>query len=363
MRQLKPEVAEQRKRSLLQWVIHYWIKTSKPVSSAAIAEEGGFDLSSATIRNILQDLENEGYLHQPHTSSGRQPTDKGYRFYVDYLMDVQRLAADEKEKIESQYKNRMEELDTLLSETSKLLSRVSHGAGFVLMPQTKGSALKRLELIHLGGRNVLALLVTEAGMIRHWPLKLGFAPTARQINTLNRFLNENIKGCSVAQAQKVVMAKLKQMEQEFRELNALASELLGQVSEFVGPNALYVEGTDALVGQVEDMGDLHSVQSLMRLIGEKQALTGLLEGEMTRAESLGSSALRPVVRIGQESGLPELAGLSLITTTYRKGDKIVGVLGIMGSKRMEYSRMMSLVEYLSGVVSRKLNDWDEPDGE
>jgi heat-inducible transcriptional repressor len=363
MRQLKPEVAEQRKRSLLQWVIHYWIKTSRPVSSAAIAEEGGFDLSSATIRNILQELENEGFLHQPHTSSGRQPTDKGYRFYVDYLMDVQRLAADEKEKIESQYKNRMEELDTLLSETSKLLSKVSHGAGLVLSPQMKGSALKRLELIHLGGRNVLALLVTEAGLVRHWPLKLGFAPSARQINTLNRFLNENIRGCSASQAQKVVLAKLRQMEQEFRELNALAQELLDHVGELVGPNALYVEGADALLSQAEDIGDLQSVQSLMRLIGEKQALTGLLEGELERVERETDRALRPVVRIGRESGVPELSGLSLITTTYKKGDKIVGVLGIMGSKRMEYSRMMSLVEYLSGVVSRKLLDWEEQDGD
>src|SRR5581483_10350458 len=101
--------------------------------------------SSATIRNILQELEEEGFLHQPHTSSGRQPTDKGYRFYVDYLIDVQRLAANEKESIERQYKNRVEELDTLLLETSKLLSRVSHGAGLVLSPQLRSHGLKRLE--------------------------------------------------------------------------------------------------------------------------------------------------------------------------------------------------------------------------
>jgi heat-inducible transcriptional repressor len=355
MRQLKPEVAEHRKRSLLQWVIHYYIKTSKPVSSAAIAEEAGFDLSSATIRNILQELEEEGFLHQPHTSSGRHPTDKGYRFYVDYLVDMQRLAADEKERIESQYKNRVDELDTLLSETSKLLSKVSHGAGLVLSPGIKGSALKRLELIHLGGRNVLALLVTEAGMIRHWPLKLGFAPTARQINTLNRFLNENIRGCSVAQAQKVVMAKLRLMEQEFRELNALASELLNQVGEIVGPNALYVEGADSLLTQAEDIGDLRQVQSLMKMIGEKDALAGLLETEMSTRET------KPCVKIGVESGIPELAGLSLITTTYKREGKIVGVLGILGSKRMEYSRMISLVDYLSGVVTRKMHDWESED--
>src|SRR5271170_7173103 len=99
MRQLKPEVVDKRKKDLLQWVIHYYIKTSKPVSSSVIAEESGMDLSSATIRNVLQELENDGFLHQPHTSSGREPTDKGYRFYVDYLMDVQRLASGEKERI------------------------------------------------------------------------------------------------------------------------------------------------------------------------------------------------------------------------------------------------------------------------
>lgn len=361
MRQLKPEVAEQRKRALLQWVIHYFIKTSKPVSSGSIAEEGGFELSSATIRNILQELEDEGFLAQPHTSSGRQPTDKGYRFYVDYLMGMQRLASHEKERLESQYKNRMEELDTLLSETSKLLSKVSHGAGLVLSPALQGSALKRLEIIHLGGRNVLALLVTEAGFIRHWPIKLGFAPTARQINTLNRFLNDNIRGCSVSEAQKVVMAKLRLMEQEFRELNALANELLSQVGQLVGPNSLYVDGADALLTQAEDMGDLQTVQSLMRVLGEKQAIAGLLENEMQRLEGDPAAAAKPIVRIGQESGIPELSGLSLVTTTYRRDGKIVGVLGIMGYKRMEYSKMMSLVDYMSGLVTKKLEDWREDD--
>src|SRR3989338_2976701 len=172
MRQLKPEVAQHRKKNLLQWVIHYYIKTSKPVSSAVVAQEAGLSLSSATIRSILQELEEEGYLHQPHTSSGREPTDKGYRFYVDYLVDVQRLASNEKEKIDRQYRNRIEAMDTLLSETSKLLSKVSHSAGLVLSPQIKTHALKRLELIHLGGRSVLGILVTEAGFVRHSPIPL-----------------------------------------------------------------------------------------------------------------------------------------------------------------------------------------------
>lgn len=359
MRQLKPEVVEQRKKNLLQWIIHYYIKTSKPVSSQAVAEAAGLDLSSATIRNILQELEDEGFLRQPHTSSGREPTDKGYRFYVDYLVDVQRLASDEKERLEREYQRRMGELDLLLSETSKLLSKVSQGAGLVLSPQLKSHALKRLELIHLGGRNVLGILVTESGLVRHWPIKLGFAPSARQINTLNRFLNDNIRGCSVKQAQSAVMAKLRQMEQEFQELNALAGELLKEVGQVIDSGALFVEGADNILSHAEEIGDLHTVQALMRMIGEKETIAGLLEHQLEELETgQAGRALRPQVRIGAESGIPELRGLSLVTKTYRHNDQVVGVLGIIGSKRMDYSRMMSLVDYLSELVSLRLSSWE-----
>lgn len=359
MRQLKPEVIEKRKKDLLQWVIHYYIKTSKPVSSSVIAEEAGLDLSSATIRNILQELEEDGYLHQPHTSSGREPTDKGYRFYVDYLIDFQRMASDEKEIIESQYKNRIEELDTLLSETSKLLSKVSHGAGLVLSPRAGAQVVKRLELIHLGNKAVLGILVTEAGLVRHWPIHLRFAPSARQVNLLNRFLNETIRGCSIAEAQSAVLGKLRHMESEFRDLNVLVGEFLHEVSHVILPEALYVEGTDNILSHAQEIGDLSDVQSLMRVMGEKSRLTGFLESELKLKDKKEEKALRARVHIGRESGIPELKGLSLVTTTYRHNDSIVGVLGIIGSKRMDYSRMMSLMDTMSDIVSRRLHSWEE----
>jgi heat-inducible transcriptional repressor len=362
MRQLKPEVIEKRKKDLLQWVIHCYIKTSKPVSSSVIAQEAGLDLSSATVRSILQELEEEGYLHQPHTSSGREPTDKGYRFYVDYLIDVQRMASDEKESIESQYKNRIEELDTLLFETSKLLSKASHGAGLVLSPRAGAQAVKRLELIHLGGKNVLGILVTESGLVRHWPIHLRFAPSARQVNLLNRFLNETIRGCSIIEAQSTVMSKLRQMEHEFRELGALVGELLNEVSQVIIPESLYVEGADNILSHAQEIGSIRDVQSLMRVMGEKSRLTGLLESELQLKDER-ESALRARVHIGGESGIPELRGLSLVTTTYRHKDRVVGVLGILGSKRMEYSKMMSLVSAMSDIVTQRLRSWEEEQDE
>lgn len=365
MRQLKSEVVEQRKKNLLQWIIHHYIKHSRPVSSAVIAKEAGLGFSSATIRNILQELEDEGFLRQPHTSAGREPTDKGYRFYVDYLLDVQRLASGEKEAIDRGYGRRMSELDTLLSETSKLLSRISQGAGLVLSPQMRSHALKRLELIQLGGRNVLGILVTEAGLVRHWPIRLAFVPSARQINVLNRFLNEDLRGCSIRQAQAVLRAKLQQAEREFRELNLLAAELLREVGQIVGPEALYVEGTDNILARASEIGDLRAVQSLMRVLGEKRRLAGLLERELSLEGDGAKDLAKPHVRIGRESGIPELSGLSLVTRAYRHNDRVVGVLGILGSKRMEYSHMISLVNYMSEAVSRSLSSWaleerDEP---
>jgi heat-inducible transcriptional repressor len=361
MRQLKPEVVQERKRHLLQWIVHYYIKTSKPVSSGLIAEESGLDLSSATIRSILQDLEDEGYLLQPHSSSGREPSDKGYRFFVDYLSDVQRLAATEKERIEEQYGRRTGELDTLLVETSRLLSRISHGAGIVLSPQTKRQTLKRLELISLGGRNVLGVMVTDAGLVRHWPIHLGFTPTSRQLVLLNNFLNEQVKGVAVDRVQALIMAKLGAMEREFRDLADLAGELVQGLGQIASPEALYIEGADNILSRADQFGDLKTVQSLMRVIGEKERLAEILEAEVRDA---GQETLpaRVRVRIGEEAGLPELKAASLVTHVYRRGDRVVGVLGILGSKRMEYSRMMGLVDYVGRLVESRLQEWDEEDG-
>ncbi|MBI5623874.1 MAG: heat-inducible transcription repressor HrcA [Elusimicrobia bacterium] len=364
MRQLKPDVVEKRKRDLLQWIIHYYIKTSRPVASSAIATESGVDLSSATIRNILSELEQEGYLHQPHASAGRVPTDKGYRFYVDYLVSIQRLAADEKQKIERQYSRHISELDTLLSETSKLLSRASHGAGLVLSTHLRQHVLKRIEIIAVSGRNGLAILVTEEGLVRHWPITLPFEATPRHLTVINRFLNENLRGCCVSEARRVVTERLRELESEFREVSDLARTLLDEMAHVVVPEALYVDGADNILVSADDFADLAEVQGLMRLLNEKRALAGLLEQEI-RAEEKGAAEAGhlPGVRIGLESGIPALAGMSLVSRVYRHKGHPVGVLGILGSKRMEYSRMLGLVDYVGSLVTREMQSWTGEDEE
>ncbi len=364
MRRLDPVIAEQRKRDLLQWVIHSYLKTSIPVSSESVAKNSGVDLSPASVRHILSELEAEGFLHQPHTSAGRVPTDKGYRFFVDYLMDVQRLAAEEKERIDLSYAARTEELDTLLSETSRLLSRSSGAAGLALPPRPNADAIRRIEIIRMDRSRLLGVLVTETGLIRHWFIPLDSPVSPRQLAFLNRFLNESASGLPLLDLPALLSGKVAEMEAGFRELLRLARESLGALGKFLGAEDLYVEGADKIMNRASEIGDIKSVQALIRLVAEKNALAGLLRQEISRAEkdrrkSSLAAPRRTRVMIGSESGLPELSDASLLTTIYTCRGRPVGVLGILGSKRMQYPRMISLLDRLSELVSTRLDRWEK----
>jgi heat-inducible transcriptional repressor len=363
MRQLDAKTTEDRKRKVLHWVVHNYIKTSRPIASSIIADEAGLDLSSATIRNILKELEEEGCLSQPHTSSGRVPTDRGYRLYVDYLRDVQRLASDEKSRIEHEFRHRTEELDNLLAQTSRLLSHVSHKTGLVLSPRLEGQTLRRVELIALGGTQLLAVVVTETGQVRHWPLRMPSMPTAQRLRALNGFLNEHVCGRPVADLRAEISARIEQAGQEFRELHALADKVLAEIGGMMEPEGLYLDGTVSLMEGAEEFGGIDEIQALLRVMDERQALARLLEEEFRALEGPGQEPSRGLVRvrIGCENRLPELRNLSLVTTGYRMKDRVVGVLGILGPKRMEYSRMMSVVGYISQMVSRAIESWETGD--
>ncbi|MBI4425859.1 MAG: heat-inducible transcription repressor HrcA [Elusimicrobia bacterium] len=358
MRQLDPQVVQDRKRRLLQWVIHSFIKTSRPIASQDISREAGLGLSSASVRSVLKELEEEGYLQQPHTSAGRVPTDKGYRFYVDYLTGVQRLASEEKERIEREYVSRVAEMDDLLSQTSRLLSHVSRSAGLVLSPKVEKQHLRRLELIPLGGQQVLAVLVTQAGLVRHWPITLSFTPTASRINVLNRFLNDNIQGKSIREVQATVEARIQQASRELAELGDLARKLVEEVGELAQPNELYIGGTTNILAHPEDLGDPREMQSLIRVMEDKQGLAAMLDSILEEERGHPSEPSLPLVRIGHETRRRELKHVSLVASTYRWRGEVIGVLGVLGSRRMEYSRMISLVNHIGAVVSKSLEGWD-----
>ena len=346
MRTLNPSTQESRKRRLLQAVIYHYVRTGKAVGSQVIVDKYNFGMSSATVRNLLVELEKEGFLMQPHTSAGRIPTDKGYRFYVDSLLEVQTLASAEEEKIRKEYTARTKELEGLMISTSHMLSSLSNYAGVVLSPRLDKALLRRLQLIPLGAGQVLVVVVSQTGMIRHRVIVLPRQIAPDRLHAISEMLNERLAGLPLSEVRTQILHHIESAEQEQEEAFALAKDLVREAFDLKSEESqLYVDGRENIFS-FPDIDDFGQLTQLLKLIEQKNLLASVLEKAM-RKDGLS-------VKIGAENKQPELRGVSLVSSTYKMADNTVGVLGILGPRRMEYGRMMALVEGVARVVNQLL---------
>jgi heat-inducible transcriptional repressor len=346
MRVLDPKTAEDRKRRLLQAVIYQFMRTGKPVGSQVIVDKYNFGLSSATVRHMLLDLEKEGYLIQPHTSAGRVPSDKGYRLYVDSLLEVQSLAAGEEEKIRKEYSVRTKELEDLMISTSRMLSTLSSYTGMVLSPRLDKSLLHRLQLIPLSANQILVVVVSQSGFIRHRVVQLSRPLVAARLAVISDMLNERLKGLPLSEVRTQILHHIEAVQQEQVEAFAMAQELVREAFDLKSNEGeLYVEGRERIFS-FSDLGDFDEMSGLLKVVEQKNLLTSVLEKAMKK-EGLS-------VKIGAENARPELRNVSLVSNTYKLGDHTIGVLGILGPRRMEYGRMIALVEGMTKIVNQML---------
>ncbi len=344
MRVLPSNEHQQRKEKILQAVVHIFIRTGKPVGSSTIVENYDLSLSPASIRNVLAELEREEFLSHPHTSAGRVPTDKGYRFYVNAIVNIQRLAVEEETRIREEYSSRMREIENLMLSTTRVLSALSHCTGFVMTPLLEAERLRRVELIPVNSTQVLGVLVSESGMIRNQTIMVDQTPDEESLHAASRFLNERLSGLSFPEAQARFISELEQ----FHAQHVIRREFLDTLSHrlFHMPvkSDLYVEGASNIF-QFPEFQDYESMRNFSHLVDEKKAL-----GELFNKE-LNKRGLQ--VKIGSETS-PELKNFSVVSSGYEVNGRPVGVLGILGPKRMEYSRMMSIVNTVAGLVNRIL---------
>jgi heat-inducible transcriptional repressor len=364
MRVLKPEIAQDRKEKILNWVVYNYVSTGKPVSSDAIAAKGGFNVSSATIRNILKELEDGGYLFQTHTSGGRIPSDKGYRVYVDNITRLQKLAAAEKSRVEDEHERRIEQLDGFLKHTSKIISDMSHCAGFVISADMQDDAVKRLDLISLGPKSVLSVLFAHSGVMKHAAFSLERSIEKSVLSVLSRRLNRRLKDAPVTDVSRILwkefLNKASGSEQE------LLKKLVEYFSNIVrSSDQVYLEGLGRIYENMES-GDIEDMRSIARLLEEKEKFSGMLR-ERLRDCSGKSAALALTgagkhivdVTIGSENNIKEFKNFSLVSSSYCVNDKAVGLVGILGYKRMEYPRMISIVDSVSSMVEQMLSEWEK----
>lgn len=345
MRILPSDEQQARKEKMLQAVVHLYIKTGKPVGSSAIVENYQINLSPATIRNVLAELEKEGFLTHPHTSAGRVPTDKGYRFYVNSIVNVQRLAVEEEQRIRTEYMRRRQEIEELMFSTTRVLSALSQCTGFVLPPPNQVDHLRHIELVPVSSNQLLGVLVSETGFVRNQMLSVGHMPDGETLRSASRFLNEKLVGLSLSEAQSRLISEI----DNFNRQQTLSQDLLTEISRHLLEgefrNDVYVEGTSNIF-KFPEFQDFESMRHFAQLVDEKEALGEVL------ARGLDKAGLQ--VKIGSEF-LPEMKEFSVVSSGYSVNGRPVGVLGILGPKRMPYERMMSIVNTVAKLMNQYLD--------
>lgn len=337
----------EREDLILQAVVHSFITTADPVGSRAIVKRFGLDISPATVRNVMADLEEAGYLQQLHASSGRVPTDIGYRYYVDYLMRVQEITLAEKAQIEHEFEEKLNDADTILRQTSHLLALISHQTSIVEPPGEGQAEVRHIEVLPISGQRVVVMLADSFGRVRTMVVSPASPFTDSQATELNRFLNQHLRGTSANQLASTIHARLTGFVNEQRLLAEKAIQVLGQLPvERSGP--LFLEGATQLFEHPE-FHDVDKAREVFALLQERGRVMELLRAGVTLSDPHPSRVV-----IGSEAPEHGMEEISVVSAPYSVGGKTVGMLGILGPRRMPYSRLTGVVEYTAGMLSRLL---------
>jgi len=338
-----------RSREIFRQIVESYLTTGEPVGSRNLSRVLPMTLSPASVRNVMADLEHAGLIFAPHTSAGRLPTEVGLRFFVDAMMEIGDLAREEQERIEAQLRAAAtgHTLESALAEASSMLSGLSRGAGVVVTTK-QNPQLKQIEFVRLDPARALVVLVSEDGSVENRLLDLppGLPPSA--LTEASNFLNNRIRGRTLGEAKDEIAARRVEME---RELDALTARL---VEAGVARSAGSGESRHLIVrGQANLLDDLKAVEDLERirlLFEDLETQTDVID-LLTRAE--GAEGVR--IFIGSENKLFSLSGSSMIAAPFRDGaQKIVGVIGVIGPTRLNYSRIVPMVDYTAKVVGRLL---------
>jgi heat-inducible transcriptional repressor len=341
-----------RTRRILATLVRSYIETGEPVASATLAHKAGLNLSSATVRNVLAQLEEMGYVWQPHTSAGRVPTDAGYRAYVDMLLDTRRSTKDVS-AVEARLRQEAGDaplMDDLLSSTSHVLSEAGKGVGFAIAPPNAEALFQHIEFVPLSGSRILVVMVASGNQVSQKTVDIGEPVNMSELVQAANYLNSEFSGRTLDEVRAGVIERLKEERSLYDQLLGLALRLASSSFENLDrPTSVNVDGATTLLEEVVQASGISTatLKALWRMVEEKQRLVGIL------TEYIDGPGLTVV--IGSEHSDPELRPFSLIAATYFDG-RSTGTVGIIGPTRMRYSRAISAVDIAAMAVARVLRD-------
>jgi heat-inducible transcriptional repressor len=333
-----------RARQLLRTLIGRYIRSGEPVGSQTLARHSGLDVSSATIRNILSDLEEAGLLSAPHSSAGRIPTAQGYRLFVDSLLQVRPLPESDVVRLRSELPAGSG-TQALLGSASELLSAMTHFVGVVSVPKREQFAFRRIDFVPLDGQRVLAILVFADNDVQNRIIQARRPYEAGELERVANYLNAHFAGRTLADIRGTLLHELRSAQSEMQRLLSQSVELAEQLLT-PGQDDMVLAGQTRLIG-VQDLADLDRLRDLFEAFARKREILQLLE----------RTVQAPGVRIfiGEETGLAPLEGMSLVSAPYGVGGQVLGVLGVIGPSRMAYEHVIPVVQAAADALGAAIH--------
>jgi heat-inducible transcriptional repressor len=341
----------QRSREIFKLIVDSYVETGEPVGSRSISRKLGQKLSPATVRNVMADLEEAGLLYAPHTSAGRLPTDAGLRMFVNGLLEVGNLTSRERDDIKGQFAGSSTSLEGLLEQATEALSGLTGCASLVLAPKTE-SPLKHIEFVSLSPGRALVVLVTENGIVENRIIQTPEQLSPSAMVQASNFLSARLVGRTVAEAYDEIMSEL---DQNRAELDTLTQRVVesglatwaGGGADGAAAGSLIVRGQAHLLEDVNALTDLERIRNLFTTLETKQ--------EMLKLLSLTDAAEGVQIFIGADNQLFNLAGVSMVTDSFQNSsEQVVGAIGVIGPSRMNYARIIPMVDYTAKLIGRML---------
>ncbi|HZX46879.1 MAG TPA: heat-inducible transcriptional repressor HrcA [Clostridia bacterium] len=342
---------DERKLRILQAVIADYISTAQPIGSRTIAKKYKLGISSATIRNEMSDLEEMGYLEQPHTSAGRVPSERGYRLYVDRLMQIKNLSRREQEIIVRELGDRMDEIESIIRKTARILSQLTRYTSLVMNSHIRGCRLRHIHFVPVDSNSLVAVIVTDSGIVKNTIIKTTDPVSSEYLESLTRAANDKFAGITIGELNRCTESEdYKRIVYRYSLLDTLIPLLAESLNTSRGED-VYADGMSNIFNFPE-YSDVTKAKNLLALIEEKEQLMSILN-------RMGSGK-GVMISIGSELDNNCIKDCSLVTATYRAGENEIGKIGIIGPTRMEYDRVVAVLEfitdYLTGMVERQLEE-------
>lgn len=338
---------DDRKLRILQAIIDDYIHTAEPVGSRTIAKKHELGLSSATIRNEMADLEEMGFLEQPHTSAGRVPSDKGYRLYVDQLMKLNELTENDIENIRNAMDIKINELSQIIRNASVVMSQITKYTSMAVTPHIKRSVLKAVQVVPIEPGKALVIVVTDSNIVHNNLVRIPEKTTPDFLIQVSNMLNDKLKGYTLE------MLKNDLLNGEAEQLTSLPYDLMKPIFDgiedlimLIDQPEIYLEGTTNIMNYPE-FKEVQKVKEFLSLLDEKKLMSDILDFNHFKKNDI-------IIQIGNENLIEGIKDCSIVTASYSVDDHVIGAIGIIGPTRMEYSKVVSSMNYIRNKISQEI---------